>query len=47
MLESLTPHHRRPFGRLALLRQLHLMDYELMGGDARAAIIAEYRQARA
>ena len=35
------PDHRRPLGGRGVLRQLPLMDFELMGGDARAAIIAE------
>jgi len=33
-------HHRRSVGQL-LFGNYHLMDHELMGGDARHAIIAE------
>ena len=46
MLESLTRIIAdRSVGSL-FFGNYHLMDYELMGGDARAAIIAESRQAR-
>ena len=42
LLELVDPHRRRPRRRGAMFfGNDHLMDYELMGGDARAAIIAE------
>ena len=41
MLEFDDPDHRRPGGRRAVLWQCAVMDYELMGGDAREAIVAE------